>query len=94
MMLAPKQAAARLGVSVRALEEWRARGVGPVYYRLGRLIQYKASDLDAFVASSRVEPEQFTLPLSEALERLRRRRVERCGAMGVADLPLFGRFAA
>lgn len=93
-MLAPKQAAARLGVSVRALEEWRAAGTGPAWYRLGRLVQYSAGDLDAWLQSRRVEPEQYRLPLAQAIERVRARRVERCGSRPVAETPLFAMVAA
>ena len=46
--LRPKAAAAHLGVSVRCLEEWRRKGVGPKWQRgWGRAILYRLADLDA-----------------------------------------------
>ena len=47
--LTPAQAAAYLGVSVRALECWRASGTGPQYRRVGRTIRYHLDALDAIV---------------------------------------------
>lgn len=38
------------------LAQWRHKGIGPAYYRLGRKIVYRAADLNAWVASRRVEP--------------------------------------
>lgn len=43
-------------VSVRTLQDWRARGIGPAYTKLGRRVAYEVSDLDAFKAAGRVEP--------------------------------------
>lgn len=43
--LSTKEAAALLGVSVKGLESLRARGAGPAYVRVGKLIRYRASDL-------------------------------------------------
>lgn len=54
MLLDEKQVAARLGVSVRALQRWRAVGLGPTFARIGpRFIRYESADVDAFVASGR-----------------------------------------
>lgn len=50
-------AAARfLGVQRPTLEQWRLRGCGPAYIRVGRLIKYTAADLRAFLAEHRVIP--------------------------------------
>ncbi len=38
------------------LAQWRHRGVGPAYYKLGRKIIYRGSDLNAWVEASRVDP--------------------------------------
>lgn len=49
-LLTNAEAAERLGVSPRTLEDWRLRGGGPVYRKLGRrLVRYSPDDLDAFV---------------------------------------------
>lgn len=39
------------------LGQWRHRGVGPAYYRLGRKIIYRGTDLNQWALSNRVEPE-------------------------------------
>ena len=36
------------------LAQWRHKGRGPTYYRLGRKIIYHGSDLNEWVAASRV----------------------------------------
>ena len=43
-------------VSVRTLQDWRLRGCGPSYTRIGRRIAYDVADLQAFKAAGRVEP--------------------------------------
>jgi hypothetical protein len=37
------------------LAQWRHKGVGPAYYRLGRKIVYQGSDLNAWAQAQRVE---------------------------------------
>lgn len=50
-LLTGAEAAGWLGVSIRTLEDWRLRGGGPIYHKLGkRLVRYSPDDLDAFVA--------------------------------------------
>ena len=46
-----------IGVSRRAVESWRQRGIGPPYHKVGRLVRYTASDIDAWLESVRVVPE-------------------------------------
>lgn len=49
-LLTTGQAAAYLGTSPRTLEDWRLRGGGPVYRKVGRrLVRYDAADLERFV---------------------------------------------
>lgn len=48
-----KVAAEYLGVSVRTLEDWRAKGKGPKYVRIGHGIRYEVSELNAFIAEGR-----------------------------------------
>lgn len=38
------------------LGQWRHKGVGPAYYRLGRKIVYRGTDLNAWAETRRVEP--------------------------------------
>ena len=49
-----RQAAQYLGLSKQQLELWRAKGGGPLYTKLARIVRYKRSDLDAFMAKHRV----------------------------------------
>ncbi|WP_025322238.1 helix-turn-helix transcriptional regulator [Deferrisoma camini] len=44
-----KEAAAYLGLSVRTLQAWRQKGIGPAWKKLGRAVRYALSDLDAFL---------------------------------------------
>jgi len=47
-----------LGVTVRCLQNWRALKWGPPYYKVGRLVRYKRSDIDAFLARQFVSTEE------------------------------------
>lgn len=52
-----REAADYLGaISVRTLQDWRMRGTGPRYSKLGKRVCYDLSDLDEFVRAGRVEP--------------------------------------
>lgn len=52
-LLTTAQAAAHLGLSPRTLEEWRLRGGGPVFRKLGRrTVRYAQSDLADFIQVS------------------------------------------
>ena len=39
------------------LAQWRHKGRGPAFYRLGRKIIYRGADLNAWMAQNRVEPQ-------------------------------------
>ena len=38
------------------LAQWRHKGMGPAFYRLGRKIIYRGADLNDWAESSRVDP--------------------------------------
>jgi hypothetical protein len=38
-------------VSVRTLQRWRLEGGGPLFVKVGRLVRYPRSDLDAWMAT-------------------------------------------
>lgn len=38
------------------LAQWRHKGVGPAFYKLGRKIVYRGADLNAWADAQRVEP--------------------------------------
>ena len=49
------QTAAYLSVTRKQLEHLRRAGGGPAYSKWGRLVRYRRTDLDAYMASLRVE---------------------------------------
>lgn len=51
----PKEVAAYLRKPEKTLTEWRYRGVGPAYHRIGRDVRYEWADVHAWVASQRHE---------------------------------------
>lgn len=36
-------------VSARTLQRWRFVGIGPKFLKLGRMVRYRRSDLDAYI---------------------------------------------
>jgi len=54
--LSEREAADRLGLSPRTLQDWRRRACGPVFLKLGKRVAYHPHDLDAFEAQCRVQP--------------------------------------
>jgi hypothetical protein len=53
-LLTPREAAAYLGVTTKALENWRGTGAGPNFIRLSaRCVRYIREDLEAHVWASR-----------------------------------------
>lgn len=40
---------------VNTIRSWRRRRIGPVFCRVGRRVIYDARDVDAFIASGRIE---------------------------------------
>lgn len=47
------RAARHLGVSIGRLEVWRCHGGGPPYSKIGRIVRYKVSELDAWMRRHR-----------------------------------------
>ena len=54
-VLNEREAAAVVGCSVALLRKWRLFREGPSYVKIGRLVRYRQSDLDAFLESHLVE---------------------------------------
>ncbi len=49
--LSPETAAKYLDTSINTLTDWRAKGVGPAYKKIGqRMVRYLRADLDAWMA--------------------------------------------
>ena len=54
--LTEAEAGVFLGWSIATMRVNRRNGCGPAYYRWGRRILYRVSDLEQFVEDSRVQP--------------------------------------
>lgn len=54
-LLDTDRAARVLRVSPATMRQWRTRGVGPAYYKIGRTVRYRVIDLREYCV--RVEPE-------------------------------------
>ncbi len=55
-LLSERQVAERLNVAEVTLQQWRCQGKGPPFVRLGRMIRYRASDLEVFLISQEIVP--------------------------------------
>ena len=56
VLLTPKQAAEFLGIPLGTLAQWRSQRRGPAYIKLeDRLVRYRRSDLEAYLAGHLVE---------------------------------------
>jgi hypothetical protein len=54
LILDTPDAAEYLSISPRTLEDWRWRGIGPPFYKLGRrIVRYRVEDLMAFALKSK-----------------------------------------
>lgn len=52
-LLTTKQAAAYLNLSERTLEQWRWEGKGPAFEKVGRLVRYRLSAIEAWLVQQR-----------------------------------------
>lgn len=53
--LTTSEVARMLGVTSKAVEQWRSKGKGPAYLKLG-CIRYREEDVLAWVADNMVQP--------------------------------------
>jgi predicted DNA-binding transcriptional regulator AlpA len=51
----PEQVADYLQKPVKTLAEWRSRGDGPRYFKVGRNVRYDWADVRAWLARQRVD---------------------------------------
>lgn len=49
--LSPKELSVFLNTPERTIERWRLTGHGPSFHRLGRLVRYRRSDAEAWLAA-------------------------------------------
>lgn len=53
-LMTTTDAASALGVSVRTLQDWRYKRIGPRFVRQGRVVRYSQTALDSWVAGNEV----------------------------------------
>lgn len=51
--LTSKELAARLKIKENTLEVWRSIGKGPKYEKLGRMVRYRITDVEAWEAEQK-----------------------------------------
>ena len=54
-LLLPEEAARLLRVSAGSLRDWRYRGVGPAWFRVGQRPRYDRRDLESYKTAQRRE---------------------------------------
>ena len=52
-LLTEREAAERLGLSVRTLQKWRLLGSGPEFLKLGHAVRYDPAALERYLESAR-----------------------------------------
>ena len=55
IMLSPQEVEKLYGVKIATLAAWRGEGTGPDYFKVGHLVKYKKTELDAWVEEQRVK---------------------------------------
>ena len=55
LYLTPEELAARWNMVTGSLGQWRFQRKGPNYTKLGNLVRYRISDVEAFEAEGRIE---------------------------------------
>ena len=57
-LMTVEQAATHLKLKKQTLHNWRYERKGPPYYKCGSRVLYKTSELNAYLNSRRIDPEQ------------------------------------
>jgi excisionase family DNA binding protein len=55
-LVTPDEFAAELGIPVKTLAEWRSRGIGPAYVKVGRHVRYRREAIDEWEAGQTRQP--------------------------------------
>lgn len=55
-LLSPEEVAEVLGRPVRTVREWRYRGEGPRYLKVGGTVRYRPRDVEAWLEAHAKEP--------------------------------------
>ncbi|MGO9518114.1 MAG: helix-turn-helix domain-containing protein [Candidatus Korobacteraceae bacterium] len=56
--LSLQQASQYIGVSQAALCTWKRDGKGPAFFRAGKLLKFRKTDLDAWIEARLVKPDE------------------------------------
>jgi predicted DNA-binding transcriptional regulator AlpA len=95
-LLGPRQAAHKLGVSTRTLDQWRRFHKGPPYIVMEKQIRYEEEAIDAWLKSKTIEPEakQYRFPFERMIARELEKRAQKtaslkCGSTTLPQTPLF-----
>lgn len=51
-LLLPEEVAALLRVDISTLRNWRSKGRGPKFVKIGDLARYRLADVEAYVSAS------------------------------------------
>lgn len=57
--LSSREVARRLGMSARSLDRYRHAGKGPAYYKFGKNVRYKWSDVETWLKTQDVRPQRW-----------------------------------
>ncbi len=52
-LMTPRQLAQYLESSISALSQYRALGIGPEYFKIGKMVRYRKSDVDKWLEQKR-----------------------------------------
>ncbi len=52
-MAAPRELAEFLGIPPHTLDQWRSRGLGPAWHRVGRHVRYRWADIEEWLGEQR-----------------------------------------
>ena len=55
-LITTEEAARHLGLKPSTLLNWRSDNRGPAFFKIGRLVYYRRSDLEAWVSTQRRVP--------------------------------------
>lgn len=55
-MATETKAAELLGISIKTLQSWRWKGIGPAFVKVGRLVRYRLSALEEFIEKNTTQP--------------------------------------
>jgi predicted DNA-binding transcriptional regulator AlpA len=61
-LLTEIRAAEVVSLSVKTLQAWRLRGVGPAYVKAGKAVRYRRADLLAWIEAHTISPEGVAVP--------------------------------